>query len=149
MKTYHVQADQIIHSSAKIAYSIISDYEQGHLAILPKEYFTGMIVEKGGQGAGTVALVHMNVMGAKRSFRLETIEPEPGHIFDEVNLDDGAVTRFIVEPLDDETCKVTIASDFPVLPGLSGLMERLINPPIIRKIYKKELQNLDAYAAKI
>lgn len=147
MSTYNVQVKQTIPASSTTIYKVLCDYEEGHRAILPEPYFTDMIVEKGGQGAGTIALVHMNVMGAKRSFRLETFEPEPGRILEEVDQGNGNLTRFIIEQVDDDHCLVTIASEFHIQPGFKGWLERLTNPPIIRHIYKKELQNLVSYVS--
>jgi hypothetical protein len=148
MKKYHVEVSRVIAAPAEAIYAVLADYEEGHLAILPKPYFTDMIIEKGGQGAGTVALVRMNVMGAKRSFRLETSEPEPGRILEEVDEENGVSTRFTVDPLADDGCRVTIATDARTQPGIRGLMERLLNPSITRRIYKKELENLANYVRK-
>jgi hypothetical protein len=107
-----------------------------------------MTVERGGQGAGTVALVHMNVMGSKRTFRLETSEPEPGRVLEEVDQAAGIRTRFILEPQTDGSCRVTIRTENAIRPGFAGLMERLINPPIMRRIYQKELAMLADYVRR-
>jgi len=145
MNSFHVETSRVIPASAEMIYAVLSDYEEGHRAILPKPYFTDMIVEKGGQGAGTVTLVHMNVMGSKRSFRLETSEPEPGRILEEVDRENGVTTRFILDPLQDNGCRVTIASDVQTSPGPRGFMERLVTPSITRRIYNQELANLADY----
>lgn len=44
----------IIPVNPEKVYAVIADYEEGHHAILPKEYFSSMKVLKGGQGTGTV-----------------------------------------------------------------------------------------------
>ncbi len=147
MGSYHVETSRVIPAQAEKIYAVLTDYEVGHRAILPKPYFTDMIIEKGGQGAGTIALVHMNVMGSKRSFRLETFEPDPGRILEEVDKENGVTTRFILDSLQEGGCRVTIASDVQTPPGLRGFIERLLNPSITRRIYNQELSNLADYVA--
>ena len=145
MSSYKVEVSQVMSASAKSIYAVLSDYKVGHLAILPKPYFTGMSVERGGQGAGTVVVVNMRVMGAQSTYRLEVTEPHRGRVLQEVDRQTGIRTRFILEPQADGACKVTIASEFRGKPGLSGFVERLVNPPITRRIYRKELNNLADY----
>ena len=41
--------------------------------------------------------------------------------------------------------RVTIHSEFPGKPGIAGWMEKLMQPPIVRYLYKKELRNLAEY----
>ena len=58
----------------------------------------------------------------------------------------GTVTRFIVDPLDGgEKTQLTIATDSRPSPGVMGLIERLMNPPVTRRIYRAELQNIANY----
>ncbi len=64
----------------------------------------------------------------------------------ETDLDSAQVTKFTVESLDNgQRTRVTIASDFPVSPGLIGLSERWIKPTVTRHIYAAELAQLAAY----
>lgn len=145
MNAYHVEVTQDIPAPAERIYAVIADYQTGHPAILPKPYFTSLTVEQGGYGAGTVVLVHMNVMGAKRSLRLETSEPQPGRELVETDPENGVVTRFLLAPLDENHTRVTITSDVQTGPGFSGFLERLLTPPITRRIYRAELDLLAAY----
>ncbi|MBZ0307342.1 MAG: hypothetical protein K8I82_14845, partial [Anaerolineae bacterium] len=58
----------------------------------------------------------------------------------------GIVTTFTVETVSGgEQSLVTIATDFRASPGIKGLLERLMNPPITRRIYRQELQLLADY----
>lgn len=54
MSNIHVEVSSIIGASPERVYDIISDYHEGHRAILPPQYFTDMTVIEGGKGAGTV-----------------------------------------------------------------------------------------------
>lgn len=146
MSQIHSKASAVIHARPETIYGVLSDYRVGHPAILPKPYFTDLIVEQGGQGAGTLARVYMNVMGVRRSYRMSVTEPEPGHLLKETDSDAGVVTTFTVTPLDGgEQSQVTIATDAKASPGIQGFFEKLISPSITRRIYRKELQLLTAY----
>lgn len=146
MSDMHIEVSHIIDATPQQIYAVISDYKQGHPAILPKPYFEDLIVEQGGQGEGTVALAKMNVMGVRRTFRMVITEPEPGRVLREVDEQAGVDTRFVIEPLEGgKKSKITIITDSKVSAGFAGLMERLMNPPITRRIYKQELQQLADY----
>jgi hypothetical protein len=43
---------------------------------------------------------------------------------------------------------VTIAADAAVRPGIAGWLERLFNPPMMRRIYRQELQQLAEYVRR-
>ena len=64
----------VVTVSARLAappervYSVIADYQHSHPRILPKQ-FTGLTVEKGGVGEGTVIRVSMRVFGRRFEFR--------------------------------------------------------------------------------
>ncbi len=146
MSAIHIEVSDIIDATPQQVYAVISDYRQGHPAILPKPYFEDLIVEQGGQGEGTIALTKMNVMGVKRTFRMVVTEPEPGRVLREVDEQAGVDTRFVIEPLNNgQKSRITIITDSKTSAGFAGLMERLMNPPITRRIYKQELQQLAAY----
>jgi hypothetical protein len=143
MSQIHVDVSDIIDASPEEIYAILSDYRGGHLSILPKPYFTGLTVEQGGQGAGTVAVAEMNVLGAKRTYRLVVTEPEPGRLMVETDEGAGVVTSFKIEPLEGGArSRVTISTDAKTSPGFAGFMERLLNPPITGRIYREELKQL-------
>lgn len=146
MSKIHAEASQIIDTRPEEVYSILSDYHTGHLAILPKPYFAELTVEQGGQGAGTVIRVRMDVMGLERSYRLIVSEPEPGRVLIEADDEAGVVTTFTVDPTDGgKQSRVTIATDAKTSPGLTGFVERLVNPAITRRIYRAELNLLAEY----
>ena len=146
MSQIYIEQSAVIDAPPDKVYGIIADYHEGHHAILPEPYFTGMTVEEGGTGAGTVIRVDMNVMGAKRSFHMDVIEPEPGRVITETDRNTGQSTSFIIDPVDDgRQSHVTIALDSQASPGFTGFMEKLLNPPITRRIFKKELAILAEY----
>jgi hypothetical protein len=138
----NVIASKVIDASPEAVYAVFSDYEVAHKAILPKPYFAEMVVLAGGQGAGTVVDVHMDVFGSKKTYHLTVTEPKPGRLLVETDYKTGERTHFIMEPLSDGKTKVTIDSKFNSSPGFAGVMERLITVPVTRFIFKKELENV-------
>ena len=109
-----------------------------------------MEVLEGGQGAGTLVAVEMNVMGVRSALRLRTSEPQPGRELVERDEDAGVKTTFTVDPLDGGSrCRVTIETDALAAAGLRGLFERWLNPGIMRRIYRAELAQLAAYVRSL
>ena len=145
MGTIHTEASATIPALPETIYAVLSDYHVGHPAILPKPYFTALVIEQGGQGAGTVVQVHMTVMGAKRAYRMTVSEPNPGRVLVETDAEAGVVTTFTIEPVGSDQSRVTITTDSRPSPGLGGFLEGWITPPITRRIYSKELAQLAAY----
>jgi len=143
MNTYYVETTAVIDAIPERVYGIITDYHQGHPLILPARYFTGIQVKHGGQGAGTLADVTMSVFGTKVLYQLEVSEPEPGRVLREEDPTAGVVTTFTVEPVNGGSqSQVTIATTAKTSPGLKGWLEKLVNPAIIRRIYREELTQL-------
>lgn len=146
MSMINVTASAVIDASPEAVYAVFADYEVAHKAILPKPYFADMVVLAGGQGAGTVIDVYMDVFGNKKTYHLEVTEPEPGRLLVETDYRTGERTHFIMEPLPNgRQTRVTIDSKFNTSSGLAGLIERLITPPVTGYIFKKELANVAAY----
>jgi hypothetical protein len=146
MSQIHVEAAQVIDARPEDVYAVLRDYRVGHPAILPKPYFEECTVLEGGVGAGTVIRVRMNVMGAKREYRIVVTEPQPGRLLMETDADAGVVTTFTLEPVNDgQQTRLTITTDSKPSPGITGVMERLVNPPVSRRIYHKELAQLNDY----
>ncbi len=144
----HIEASEVIEARPEMLYAIIADYREGHPAILPKKYFTEVVVEKGGQGAGTIVRSKMKVWGAVSVFRLLVAEPEPGRVLTESSLDSDLVTTFRFEPLEGGTkTRLTITTDFTASPGFKGFMEKRFQPSVARRIYQEELRQLAAYVA--
>lgn len=149
MNTIKVEYAQIINARPEDIWAIITDYHVGHLAILPKPYFTGMVVEQGGIGAGTVVTTRMKVFGQEYVYHQAVTEPEPGRVLVETDTNTGQYSMFTLDPINDgQQTRVTIASVFPREKGIQGWLQSLTQPPIVRNIYKKELQNLAAYLAQ-
>ena len=146
MKTYLAEETAVINAPAAHVYSIISDYHDGHQSILPPKYFDEMIVTKGGIGAGTEIIVRMTVMGVKAEYNMVVTEPEPGRILKEADAKAGTATTFTVEPINDSQSRVTVSTQVAVKPGFQGWLEKLMNPPIMRRIWREELGNLEKVA---
>ena len=150
MSRIHVEVSETIDAPPALVYDIISDYHEGHQAILPKQYFTEMAVVEGGRGAGTVVAVHMNVLGTKRFYQLVITEPQPGRTLVETDEESGTVTSFTIDPIaGNNRSHVTITTDAALSPGLMGLLEKLANPLVMRRIYQQELKLLAEYARNI
>lgn len=146
MSSMHIEVSEVIDARPEAIYAVLSDYRNGHPAILSRPYFTELKVLEGGQGAGTIAHTEMVVMGAKFVYRLVVSEPEPGRVLAEDDEAVGIHTTFTVDALDGGSrSRVTIATDSRNSPGIRGFMEKLMNPSITRRIYKQELQQLADY----
>jgi len=136
-----------IPAPAERVYSLFADYRTGHPRILPAE-FSGLEVEKGGVGAGTIIRFQMRAFGTTRKFRAAVTEPEPGRVLVETDLEtNGAVSTFTVNPgaTPDES-DVTISTELPVRSGLLGAIERALSVRYLRSIYVRELALLAACA---
>ncbi|WP_257350664.1 SRPBCC family protein [Pseudalkalibacillus decolorationis] len=144
MKTYCVAASKMIEASPERVYQVISDMDE-HRNFLPKE-FESVVIEKGGIGEGTVFRLNLNVMG-KRSTNVMTIsEPEPGRVIIEKDAVAGITTIWTISPgQDDKHCDLQLVSEIRKKPGFAGLVERILTPYIFRSIYKRELDQLNAY----
>lgn len=138
-----VSASATIPARRERVYSLIANYRDGHLRIVPKQ-FSSIVVEEGGIGAGTVIRVQMNLYGLRLTFRAAVSEPEPGRVLVETRLDgNGAVTTFTVNPGSAPAdSHVTISTVLPVRSGFLGSVERTLSTLLLRPIYLKELQNL-------
>ncbi len=149
MSQIHVEVSEVIEARPDKIYAILADYRVSHPAILPKSYFKDVVVEEGGRGAGTIVRVKMEVMGKAFGYRQTISEPEPGRVLKEVDEAAGVRTTFTIDPLDGGSrSRVTIATDAALSPGPTGWLERIFNPPVMRRIYRQELQNLGEYVRK-
>ncbi|MCC6607791.1 MAG: SRPBCC family protein [Anaerolineae bacterium] len=149
MNQYDVAVSRRIDAPPTAVYGVFANYHHGHAAVLPKPYFTSMTVEKGGTGAGTEITVHMNVMGATVTYHMVVTEPEPGRVLQEEDKTAGVLTTFTIDPVNNgQASQVTLYTRARTAPGLRGFIEKLITPPISRKIYNEELDLLAAYVKK-
>ena len=142
-----VSEGTVIDAKAETVYRILADYRVSHPAILPRRYFGPLTVERGGVGAGTVIAFEVRLGGPARRVRAEITEPEPGRRLVETDLDRGSVTTFEVAPATGAgpRASVTIRTAWDTS-GLRGLVERLLAPPMLRRVYREELANLAAAA---
>lgn len=147
MQPYQVTETALVHAPAAQVYTILADYRDGHPHILPRPYFLSLTVEQGGVGAGTVINFEMRVMGRTQASRARITEPEPGRVLVETNEPSGIVTTFFVDPVEEgRRARVTFVTDMTSRGGLMGAMERFFTRMLLRRIYKKELALLDAFA---
>jgi hypothetical protein len=141
-----VEASYVIDSRAEDIYAVMSDYRVSHPAVLPRQYFQELTVEKGGQGAGTVVRGSLKVFGIVYTFHQIVTEPEPGRVLVETDIETGQWTRFTFEPINGGAqTRLTITSEFPPSKGIMGIMERWTKPAVIRNIYNKELRQIADY----
>ena len=71
-------------------------------------------------------------------------EPEPGRVLREADSESSLVTTFTVDPEGDGS-RVKIETRWNGSKGIGGFFERLFAPLVLRRLYRKELANLDAY----
>jgi polyketide cyclase/dehydrase/lipid transport protein len=138
-----ISASALIPARRERVYSLLANYRDGHPRILPPQ-FSGLVVEQGGVGAGTVIRFQMSVLGKKQNFRAAITEPEPGRVLAETFLEPaGAVTTFTVDPgAAPADCHVTISTEIPTRQGFMGTVEKIFSRLLLRPIYAKELANL-------
>jgi Polyketide cyclase / dehydrase and lipid transport len=138
-----ITASAVIPARRERVYALIANYHDGHPRIVPKQ-FSGLVVEQGGTGAGTVIRFQMSTFGRKQTFRAAVTEPEPGRVLVETDLDaNGAVTTFTVDqgpaPADS---RVTISTELKVRSGFLGMIEKSLSTLLLRPMYVRELENL-------
>jgi len=142
MKTYQVAVDRIIDTPHQAVYKIVTDMEE-HRRILPKQ-FESLEVLQGGSGAGTVFRLSMNVMGARSSIEMTVSEPVQGRVIRERDEAAGVTTTWTLTPSEDDgRCLIELTTEFRSKPGLAGVLERLLSPPVIRSMYRRELDNIN------
>jgi hypothetical protein len=85
----------------------------------------------------------MNVFGAKVRYELVVTKAEPGRLLVEEDKSAGVITTFTLDPvIGTGQTRVTITTEAKTSPGFKGVMEKLLNPAIMRKIYSQELEQL-------
>ncbi len=129
-----------IRARPERVYAVIANYRDGHPRILPPE-FSGLTVEKGGTGAGTVIRFQMRVFGRKQACRAAITEPQPGRVLVETDLDNNRiVTTFRVDPGPaSEQSQVTISTELAVRGGIPGAIERFMSTRYLLPIYRRQL----------
>jgi uncharacterized protein YndB with AHSA1/START domain len=145
MPTITAEASRTIDAPPGKVYDILADYHHGHPRILPEQYFTDLVVEEGGRGEGTVIRFRMHVLGGTRTARAVVGEPVPGRVLTETYPENGAVTTFDVEPLEEgRRTRLTITTSWASA-GVRGMLERWIMQPLLQKIFHAEMTKLEEY----
>jgi hypothetical protein len=143
---FTVKESLVIPARAEKLYNIVADYRNSHQHILPKQYFTNLEVEQGGIGTGTRIKFSMKAFGSKRVFHQEVLEPQPGKVLMEKDLETDTATTFTFEPVDaGKMTYVTISTAMPKRAGLTGWLERTMSGAFLRGVYAKELKLLAEY----
>lgn len=140
----HVVATRLIPAPASLIYGILADYRTGHPRILPRA-FAGLTVEQGGRGAGTVIRFGMRSFGTVQWARAIVEEPEPGRVLVERLEDRPVTTAFTVDPRGQDHARVTIETSWTPR-GRGALVERLVAPVLLKRVYAEELRNLERVA---
>ncbi len=144
MAELRVTYEHPIAAPAERVYQYIADLREHHPRWLPPN-FTDVQVEEGGVGAGTVFRARVRLGGTSRDFLMRVDEPEPGRVIREVDILTPLVTTWTVTPEGDH-CRVRLETVWSSAGGLSGLLERLVAPRFMRRMYADELDRLDRYA---
>jgi hypothetical protein len=142
-----IEVSETINADPADVYAILADYRVSRHAILPKPYFSKLILDQGGHGAGTIVEAYLEAFGMKRCFRQLVSEPEPGRTLVETDDRTGSTTTFTVDPFNDgHQSRVTVTIIARTYPGLTGLLERFFLPIVFRRAYGDSLELLAEYA---
>ena len=139
-----VSAEGTVHAPADTVYQYLADMRGHHPRFLPPA-FSDFQVESGGTGTGTVTRFKLTAGGRTREYRMKVAEPEPGRVLTESDMGSSAVTTFTVSAQGGASL-VRISTGWDGAGGISGLLERMFAPRVLRAIYADELKRLDAYA---
>ena len=145
MPIIRASSSAVIQAPARVVYSLIADYRDGHPRILPPRYYSNLEVERGGVGAGTVIRFQMHILGSIREMRSEVGEPDPGRVLTETDLGNGTLTTFTVTERSGRSCRVEIVTQWERR-GVRGWIESMTGPPLLRRIFGKQLKMLAAAA---
>jgi hypothetical protein len=137
-------AQRRIDAPADRVYRLIADFRQHHPKFLPPQ-FVDFEVESGGVGAGTVHRFGLKMAGRTTDYRVRVGEPEPGRVLIESDPGRLMLTTFTVDRELDGSSRVTIHTRW-YTDGVAGLVERLVAPRMLGRLYADELARLDAYA---
>jgi uncharacterized protein YndB with AHSA1/START domain len=137
-------AQRRIDAPARRVYSYIADFRGHHPHFLPPQ-FSDLEIESGGVGAGTVHRFRMTLGGRTSQYRVRVGEPEPGRVLIESDPARRMLTTFTVDPEPGGGSRVSIETRW-FTDGLQGLVERVVAPRMLRRVYRDELELLDRYA---
>ena len=147
--TITLTAKKRLNAPPRRVYDTIANYRTGHPRILPKE-FSGLTVEQGGVGDGTVIRYQITVYGRTETIRAVITEPEPGRVLMERNIaGNDACSTFVIEP--GATAResiATIQTEISVRRGLAGTIEGFLIKRALARLYEEELRLLEKVAAE-
>ena len=146
MRPLSAAADAHIDAPAPLVLEILRDFDGHHRRILPGA-FSDFEVVRGGTGAGTMTRFRFRIGGRTTENRTLATEPEPGVIREQV-LDRDMVTVFRVQA-EGDGAHVTISTEWTPQGGISGRLERLFAPSMLRSVYAEELDLLAGYAGTL
>ncbi len=149
MTLLHASASAPIDAPPDKVFAVLADYRDHHPHILPPETFSGLVIEEGGQGAGTVFRVEVTAGGRRFAYHMDVSEPKPGRVLRETDRKTGLQTTFTVDPDGASGSVVQIATEWQGAGGVTGLLERLTAPAIMGRIYAAELERLREYVKTI
>ena len=138
-------AERRIDAPARRVYGYIADFRRHRPKFLPPQ-FSDFQIECGGVGAGTVHRFRMTVGGRTSQYRVRVGEPQPGHLLIESDPARRMLTTFTVDPEPGGGCRVRIETRWYAY-GIRGMLERLVAPGMLMRVYRDELALLDRYAA--
>ena len=138
-------AERRIDAPARRVYGYIADFRQHHPNFLPPE-FSDLEIECGGVGAGTVHRFRMTLGGRTTDYRVRVGEPQPGRVLIESDPGHRMLTTFTIDPEPDGASRVRIETRW-YTDGIRGLVERMVAPRMLRRVYRAELALLDRYAS--
>lgn len=139
-------AERHIDAPAGRIYSYIRDFREHHPHFLPPQ-FSDFEVEAGGIGSGTLHSFKMTLGGRTTEYRVRVGEPEPGRVLIESAPARCMLTTFTVDP-EDGGSRVRIDTTW-YSAGVQGVVERLVAPRMLAKVYEEELRLLEQYAISL
>ncbi len=142
MTETRIMAEALIPAPPTTVYTMLADYHIGHVLALPTRHFRDLVVEEGGQGAGTIFHMRSEVLGVTQTIRMRVSEPEPGHILEEAAFDGQMVTRFIVDAAPSGITHLTILTRYQTAPGIRGWIEGRLIRNALGRIYHTELRQI-------
>ena len=139
-----ISAERLTDAPADVVYRCIADYERHHRpgGFLPPN-FSDFTIERGGVGAGTIMSFTVTLAGRSRRMTHEVHEPEPGRVLVEGGSRER--TRFTVDPVGNDRCRVRIETII-VAGGLDGVLTRLMGRRLMTPLFEDELARLERRA---
>jgi hypothetical protein len=140
------QAERTIGAPPAAVYAVLADYTTQHPKIMSAPPFSDLEVESGGVGAGTVFHITLRMLGRRQRLHMRVGEPQPGRVLTETNLDTGVVTEFTVAPREGGSRTLAgMSSEWETKGGLWGLVDRLVTPRLMGRMFAKQLHQLDQH----